>query len=959
MRFNFLVKTATSLLLHISALSIILFAYLSIAQWYFFHRPILGVDFFNTVTYSRFLRDHFHILPYGFKYFWYGGSPIAEEIVLSWFLPFSFFARIFPLFESVKIASLIFFFLLSVFVYLASYRLSKNHMFSALVAVLVIFSANMYGSLVWGGSLPYFANQLFFPAALWSIASYLETGNKRWYWISVLIVGLSFFGHLGNGVAFVLFGVCIILLFGKRIKHFGLRQRLSDIIILFFIVILFSYRIAYPYLRGYVLQILQGNVLTGLGGTTSKVSIGTGGITVTGDQSIINFERSLFLKLFSDTHSWLFIIFGIAILLSIVGFIVDRKKKNVLSVFAWLILAGYSVFHVYLNSNGIQFFSQAWYRAFWHFPVTLGLAAAALFGYSHMAFTSFSKILGRVVYLIITFVCIIVLGGLLFSGAADKTIQLLETRSSPSSAHPEAINLVRDDKELNFLKKKLVPAFVNANDRNYRLFTSDAQVNVWWNALFDMPLARGYLDPPIGTGRAGHYFLLDQAIGGDGLVLNFGYSPSIARNMALYYIDWYAVKYIEGGRLSQSPNKPPSSYIKDIIDNEGEPEFQGVYVLVDANTGKWEVRDGSQILKYYRFSDNVVTPLLSVNNSPAVLCLCDFSSYESLTKILGMNNINSKFLVSVFSEDFIDSFSQEDLANFDMIIISGYKYRNRSRAFARLKNYVQRGGKLFVDTGGEVPESDSVNLPDIIPFTASERKGLGKKWEVTSLDTKLFEGVRIEDFSPPIFNDSEWKFSYPLGKLKPHTTVLLEQKNKPLLIKMKLGEGEVIWSGMNLAYHIHSHTNPQESILFINILNYLVPLTTHEVYPGKPNFKKDNYVEFSSDQTGRGVLFKEEFYNGWKVSINGRGTRAYAAGPTYPGFIYLPIDDKFKNKPIKVSYSFWGRPRMYIEHILTLIVGLFLLDLSLLDGRILGRRIFLLVVYLRKRMGMWWQKEEE
>ena len=209
------IKIVISLILHISALSIVSFAFLQIAQWYFFHRPILGVDFFNTATYVRFFHDYFHVLPYGFRYFWYGGSPISEDVILTWFVIYSFFARVFPLIESIKIANLFFFALLSLFMYFASFRLSKNHFVSALITVLVIYSANMYGSLVWGGSLPYFANQLFFPAMLWFLASYLQTGNRRWYWAAVMVVGLSFLGHLlGNTERFsgLLSRLCSLLL---------------------------------------------------------------------------------------------------------------------------------------------------------------------------------------------------------------------------------------------------------------------------------------------------------------------------------------------------------------------------------------------------------------------------------------------------------------------------------------------------------------------------------------------------------------------------------------------------------------------------------------------------------------------------------------------------------------------------------------------------------------------------
>lgn len=959
MKVHSFIRDSLQLILHIIALAIVFFAYLSIAQWYFFHRPILGVDFFNTATYSRFLSDHFHILPYGFKYFWYGGSPIAEEIVLSWFFPFSFFARMFPLIESVKIASLFFFSLLVLFTYLACYRLSRNQFVSVLITMLVVYSANMYGALVWGGSLPYFANQLFFPLVLWVLACYLQTGNKRWYYLSILIVGLSFLGHLSNGTAFVFVGSVVLIMFGTRAKSVSFVYRIREVIILFLISYFFASRVT-EYFRGLLVNVLKGG-FSGLGGgSVAKVSIGTGGVQVSGDSSLIAFERSHFQTLFSDTHTFLFVLFAVAVVLFLVGFVFDRKKKNALAVVAWVLLAGYSVVHVFLNSYGISFLNQAWYRAFWHFPITIGVAAAALLGYSFMAFKSFSKLSSTAVFLLCTVFSIAIIGWLLSSHTVDQTIKLLETRSSPSSAHPEAINLVRNQKELEFLKKKLVPRFLDPNGRNYRLFTSDAQVNVWWNALFDMPLAAGYIDPPLGSGVLGNNFLLDQSVAGDGLVTNFKYPEDASKNMAMYHIDWYAVKYLEGGRLSKSPNKGPSSYLKDAIEESQDAEVKGAYILYETKSGKPEVwEDVPQYLRYYQFKDELITPILSLTNSPSVLCFCSWPSYESLTKALSMNNINSKFLITVFYPQNLDSLSDDDLSRFDGVILTGYKYRSKNNAFVKLSHYVKNGGKLFIDTGSEIAESEDTDLPDVFPFRSAVHKGLGKDWDIEVSKDLVFANVAIASFSAPLYNEFDWKFSYPEGNIEEGVEVLLKNHGKPLLVRKSMGKGEVLWSGMNLAYHIHSNTNQEESKLYVNLLRSLVPLEIHKPIFGKPEFKNDRHVKFSSDTTGSGILFKEEFYQGWQAQVNGKEVSIYAAGPTFPGFLYVPLDRGFQG-PVHAEFTYWGKlDYHYFPRLISAVIGLFLLDLAFLDGRILGKRIFAIVVHLRERVRTWWKREEE
>lgn len=951
------IRSFLSLIFHIAALSIVFFAFIQIAQWYFYHRPILGVDFFNTATYSKFFSDYFHILPYGFKYFWHAGSPIAEDILITWFVAYSFFARIFPLVESIKFASLFFFAMLALFVYLASFRLSKNQFLSALITVLVILSANMYGSLVWGGSLPYFANQLLLPAVLWLIISYLQSGNRSWYFVAILAIGFSFLGHLASAGAFIFPGAALLLLFGSRARPIKFLHRIGEVALLTLIVHILANRIT-DRVFGLIFQILQGSVPS-LGGSAAKVSIGSEGITVTGDADIIAFERGRFMTLFTDSHLFLFYLFAMAVALFVIGFIVDKHKKNVFGVLVWFLLVGYAALHVWLNAYGISFLSQAWYRAFWHFPIYIGLASAALIGYSYGVFGSFFKGVKESFFVVATIVSVGVLIFVFSTNDSSKTIQQLEARSSPASAHPEAINLVRNQKELDALKPKLVPSWLDANDRMYRLFTSDAQVTVWWNALYTMPLFRGYLEPPIGSGVMGNQFLLDQSLTGDGLVTNFKYEPETAKQMGLYYLDWYAVKYLEGGHLSKSANKALSSYLEDFIEKVEDIEVKGAYILYQTKSGKPEVWENHpQYLKYYQFKNELVTPILSGNNSKAIICFCDWAAYEGVIKSLSMNNINSQMLVTVFYDDKIDSIPLQDLSHFDGVIAINYKYSNRDKAFLTLLKYVENGGKLYIDTGTEVAESSDKNLPDIFPFKSSERKGLGKNWKFSITEDPLFENVDLESFSPPLYNQSEWSFSYPTSGIDSSSEILLKNYGKPLLIRKEVGRGTVLWSGMNFSYHVHSYTNQKESILFINALKSLVPLSQNKVTLGKPTFIDDRHVMFSLDSKSRGILFKEQFFDGWNVSINGKQVKAYKAGPIFPGFVYAPIINK--EGPITAEFIYWGRFNYhYLPRIIATIFVIILFDLIIFRGFFISRRLYVLSMHINKRVRKWWQREEE
>ena len=160
MKFSSTVLKLGSILFHVIALSIVLFFFWPVAEWYLTHRPILGVDFFNMATYARFFSNNFEFFPRGYMSNWYGGSPVLDNVIFTWYWVVGLIARFVPLIEAVKYSVVGGFFFLIFFTYIAAQRLSRNHFFSALLAILVTFSANIYGSATWGGSLPYFLNQI-------------------------------------------------------------------------------------------------------------------------------------------------------------------------------------------------------------------------------------------------------------------------------------------------------------------------------------------------------------------------------------------------------------------------------------------------------------------------------------------------------------------------------------------------------------------------------------------------------------------------------------------------------------------------------------------------------------------------------------------------------------------------------------------------------------------------------
>lgn len=952
MTFTKIVKVFLSLFLHIAALGVIMWALWPIVSWYLNHRPILGVDFYNTATFARYFKNNFDFLPRSYLDFWYAGSPIDGYLVMNWYKVYALVSGLLPLLTAIKYTSIFSFGLLICFAYLGAYRLSKNHFLSALISLLIIYSPNMYGSLTWGGSLPYFANQLFLPAVLWLMASYLDTGNKRWYWLSILILGVAISGHIGNGGAFMLPMALILLLFGKRVVATSIWKRIKEVGVFLLLLSLIIYKYLtwfWGVLFGTLGTVFQGLPLLNPSKTNTAFFSQT--VSDTG-RAITEYIWDRFFTLFTDTNKLFYLLLGAVFILFILAVITGKNRRNALGVIAWFFLFVYAIAHVYVNARGISFVSQGWYRAFWHFPVVTGFFIASLAGFTYGALAARSKLLGAGVYAVLALVAGIISIWLFINQATEQTISTIEHDSSISSAYPQVLDLVRSEEELRQLK--LYPTWMDVRDQNYRLYTSDAEVNVWWNALYDLPLVRGYLDPP---GNISQHFLLAQAIGGDGLVKNYKYPEEIAKNMALYYIDWYAIRYAEGGHLSHSDNHPPSSYLKEAIADETTVETKGVYFLYQTESGKPEVyEDVPQYLYFYRFADEITSPIVTLSNAPTLLCLCDYPAYESLIKILSMHNLNSRSLVTAYWSEAVDRLTKKDLASFDLLVMSNYRYQNRLRAHELLKDYLKSGGKVFIDTGGETPDSQSNALPEWLPFSETKRKGLGNEWNFQkNQENEIVKNFDFTGFSPPVFDNNEWNLSYPVGKMDDQASVLLSQMDKPILISSTYGGGKVVWSGMNLGYHVQYYTNVEESKLYVNILKTMLPLSFKEYTATQTDFINAGSLKVQASEGGRGVLIKQQMYPAWKFTLNGRNVKGYTSGPSHPGFIYIPLGGE---KSVDLSVAYIGEPRRYMETGISWFVGLLLIDLSLFGGHFISKRLEFVKQFIKKRTSRWWEKEE-
>lgn len=972
MPFSGLFKNIIILALHFLAITTIFFAYQPIAKWYLSKIPALGVDLYYSATYVAYHLKHLSLPFNSFKDIWFGGYPFFNDVFQLPFYLMAPFAHFFGLIEGIRIFVIVVLFGFALCCYLLYQNLSKNVVLAAVLAILVLYSVNIYGAATWGGSLPYFAAQMSLPLVIFFLVKYLANGERRWFFTAIIASGVGALFHPLPVIAFV-FPVPFFLLVVIPTTEFSYKipKRLLDFFIFVFLTVLISLRLFYPYLGLVFDAFIHGRIFGGFGLISPQVAGGA----PQPSPGMANFYKSLVHLLITDTNKWLFYFLGAGAIVFILSLIFSNRITRLRRVLAFGLITAYVAGHVVANAYGFGFLGQGWYRAFWAFPVVLGALAAVLWGEFFKVlsfdFSQFNKKIWMRVPIILATLAVSLafafLGFYFYTKESKDVIGKIEIKSEVSSAFPEVLSIKVKRNDLEELKKTLVPKFLNPDDKNKRLYDADATVNIWWNAFYDMPLARGYIDPPIGTSDKGGFFLLDIAIANDTLVRDFGYSEEVAYNTSLFLVDWYGVHYFEGGReSSKGPSAGPSSYLvkNGIFETEEIVKAYGAVLKWLTASGKPEVHmDVPQTLHYFKIRDELTSPVLYPSKAPATLVFADKAGYEDLMRVLAASNLNSKYLIPVNGGKFIDDFTEKELSHFRAVILHNYSYHNKKKAFEMLSNFLRQGGKIFVDTGAESKESTSPELPEIFPIKSVKREGLGKTWEFESKEDELTKNVDFNQFGPPIFGQDEWKLAYAPSQasVRDDTTVILKQKGKPILIKQSYGTGEVIWSGLNLLYHINQYKSQSETTLFTNIVKELTPVERHEIVPAQASWYTPEKVILTSQNSATGVLFKEQDYDGWTarlISKNGKKLPIYKVGPTFPGFMYVPLENT-KDSQVKVEFQYSGEMIAYFVFFIQILTVIYLLERVLLNGKLFGTRINFLVGKTTKRVKFWWEKEEE
>lgn len=995
-----------SIALHLLAGGVIARLWTPIAVWYWNYRPVLGVDFYNLAGYVGYLARHFIFRFKGWKYVWWGGGPLAVDYPTLHAYLILPLLRVWSLPQAVQAYVLGSCFLFLFFSYLLFVEIGRDRVLGVVLAVASSFSVGLYGPLVWGGSLPYFATQVFLPLSLWLVVKFLKTTDKRWYYLSALVLGVSFLGHPQVGLSYIIPIASLLLLAypfkGERLISF---RRIKRILIFLVIAFLVGYPAMYNYLGKSPREILRVapqmvkqiflwrsvQVFRTVLQTESRSAPISERAPAAPDQTaadIAQFNRAQLDRLETDTNRLFFSFLTAGSIIFIISFLIRKKRKRSLRAIVFALPALWVIGYNALFSVGIGLFHGGWYRVFWPFPLVLGMLISFIWGdfwtsvKERLVFLE-KKFVLRTALVVISGVIVFLPGRALLSRySPEKMLDQIEfpRLRQQSSAFPDSLNVYVEKKEFGELKERLVPGWLDPDDTQHRLYEADQRVNIWWNALYDLPLVKGYIEFPPGDLFAGLFYwtsiALSQSEGRDVLVESWNIPREMAYNNALFLIDWLSIKYLEAEHEKSDSYNPLTSYLaeSDIFARKEKvvvPGWAQLYAWKPEESGPvvWHPEE-EEFLTYYQVKDDLVSPIAHTTNASTLGVIGAEGAYHTLVRSLAAVNLNSRRVIPIKLGQFIDGVSDQDLEGMDAVVLYAYDYRNHGRAWGKLEKYVKGGGKVFIETGSEVKQTDSVNLaggfpqqlPEIFPIKTTKQEEIGREWQLSG-GTEETKGVDLGVFGPPVFEDQVWLFSRPESAedLREGARVVLAANETPLIVAWDYGQGKVVWSGMNLPHHLAVHKNLEEAKLFKNLLEGFISTEAVSYADFEVERKSPNKVIINGSKA-KGVFFRENSNPGWQARLNSEKKKGklkvYQAGPTYYGFSYVRIPEE-AGESLTVTFSYKGEFWVYFWTVVSLITALLVVDRVFFGARLLTPRLKKMSGPLRKKVGGWWEKEEE
>ncbi len=337
---------------------------------------------------------------------------------------------------------------------------------------------------------------------------------------------------------------------------------------------------------------------------------------------------------------------------------------------------------------------------------------------------------------------------------------------------------------------------------------------------------------------------------------------------------YYGYNYIQASTTAQTP---PEIYEQD---------------------PNWEKTEDKQ---WWQFKE--ATTLTTWTKKPHLLFIGNegYYFYDQAFKVFNVGALSYNDGIISNGGEYVDKYSLKELQEFDGLFLSGYKYNNQNKGHSLLTQYVEKGGKLFIDTGWQYknPDWQLEQVPPFLPTNKLIWEEITSQAELTLDQTeKINFNSDQRQIGHLTLNGGHWGIS-TITDLRKDSTVLLQVLNKPVIIAREFGKGKVVWSGMNILPHIEGgkNENTKEIQLLSASLKWLLGSTAStdlQIIPSRKNPDKITFKLEESTNENTLLYFREGYVPKWNATLTTSDNKTkklqiVPTGPRMVGIVVPPV----------------------------------------------------------------------
>ena len=323
----------------------------------------------------------------------------------------------------------------------------------------------------------------------------------------------------------------------------------------------------------------------------------------------------------------------------------------------------------------------------------------------------------------------------------------------------------------------------------------------------------------------------------------------------------------------------------------------------------WEDFESNFVLKYSQENG-----LAELSNRPAVLTVSQarVDAYDQVFELANFGVLPYNDYLLVWGKEKIDDYTLEELKNFKIVLLHGYRYGSKTKANKLLSDYVKGGGSVFIDTGWQYvsPDWESEEALEIIPLKSLSWKSLGKTSDYYLQESEVGKDVDGSLFAPLIYSEVPWNVSTSdAGSLKDGSQVVLSAFGSPLVVTRVFGKGRIVWSGMNIFPHAKQKNQIfGEEVKFLkNIFSWLGRADVGSTFGvGYKRINPDN-LEFTFEEdvtNGAYLMFKEAAHPDFKATLASSGKKVpLKIEKAGPGWILMRVPKVSRGDKVLYSYQ--------------------------------------------------------